>query len=75
MHVVTKQELALLLRELRSKRNISQEALSKEIGISKGTIYRLENARINHPDANHIGILATYFNTYINMVPEGWEPQ
>lgn len=40
------QLLAVRIREIRIKRNISLEAMAKDIGISKGAMSRLENGHV-----------------------------
>ena len=53
--------IATRLKELRSEHNLSQQALSKKIGVTQKTIDFWEKG-INEPKASYIIRLAKFFN-------------
>ena len=53
--------IAKIIKELRSERGLSQQALAKVIGVSQKAIDYWERG-VNEPKASYIILLADYFN-------------
>ncbi|HCG3020613.1 helix-turn-helix transcriptional regulator [Clostridium perfringens] len=52
----------MTLRELRKKNKLTQDEVSKELGIHRTTLVRIEKGQ-SHLRAEHIEILANLYNT------------
>ncbi|MDK0850771.1 helix-turn-helix transcriptional regulator [Clostridium perfringens] len=57
------------LRELRKKNKLTQDEVSKELGIHRTTLVRIEKGK-SHLRAEHIEILANLYNTNSNEIFE-----
>lgn len=72
------QELALLIRNGRSKKNITQQELAEITGISLRSIQRMENAEVFPGSytlkivAEHLGILLDQAIPEITTTPKKW---
>lgn len=53
------------IRELRKSKNISQETLAFDVGVSRQTIHKWEND-VMQPNTDNLKILGNYFNVDIN---------
>ena len=58
------------LKELREEKNLSQQELGDEIGVSKDTVYRWEASKIQ-PNEEHVSLLSRIFNVnYLYLLGE-----
>ena len=60
-------DFGLRLRELRQAKKLSQEQLARQIGVSKGTIYRYE-ANLQEPSLHVAGRLARALGTSLDYL-------
>ena len=60
-------DFGLRLRELRQAKKLSQEQLARQIGVSKGTIYRYE-ANLQEPSLHVAGRLARTLGTSLDYL-------
>lgn len=61
-------ELAILIKETRTKNNLSQRELARKIGIDNATISRIENGSIKKPAIDILIKLSNELNIDINIL-------
>lgn len=60
MKQTAKQNIGSILKELRTKHNLTQEQLAEFIGVSSQAVSKWEN-NISYPDVSLLPILANFF--------------
>ena len=71
LHFDSMQTIGLTFKEIREKRNLLLEDISKKTGISKTVLSRIENGR-RLPTKEQVNLLCKYYKAEKNQIIVQW---